>query len=697
MRLLVDDTNNRIVDTRGDQSHPMTSGYACIKGLQVEAIHHGPQRLLHPLKRQPDGRFAQIKLEQALDEIAQRIRHVTAQHGADALGTFRGTQHYANTTAFHMLTAFIRATRTRSRYSTMTIDQSAKWVTEQRLGMWGAGRHRFEESDVWLFVGYNPLVSVLPVNGFPALNPTRRMKEAKARGMKFIVIDPRRTETAHYADVHLQPYPGEDPTVIAGLLHIILREGWEDKNFCAQHVNGVEELRAAVAQFTPDYVARRAGIDAKQLHAAAELFAHTCKSGTATSGTGPSMAPRSNLAEHLIETLNVVCGRFVRAGEQVANPGAMSARRPVYAEVLAPTRAWETGQKSRVRGLGTLYGEKMSGALADEILTPGEGQLRCLIVDGGNPVNALPDRNRAIEALSALDLLVSIDPYMSETAQLAHYILPPSVMFERPDLPLLFEKSAFPLPFAQYTPAVIAPPQGSEVVEDWYVFWAIAQRLGLALNFDGVDLDMKAAPSTDDLLEILMRDSQIPLSEIRRHPHGKIFELEPLTVQPARPHRADNRFEVMPFDVIEELAEVRAEMADAGLCRNGKQFNYRLCVRRARDVINTTYRDMPEIRRKPFNPLFMHPDDMAKDNIADGARIAIESAHGIINAIANSDATLRRGVVAMHHGWGGLDLSSPYEFGGVSTNELIPSIDQVESINAMPWFSAVPVNIAALS
>lgn len=694
MVVRVDNATGRMMDVKGDPSHAMTSGYACIKGLQSVEIHHGEQRLLHPLERQPDGSYRQVPLAVALDRIAARIGRLRDEHGGDSVGIFRGTQHYANSTAFEMVSAFIRAFRTRSRYSTMTIDQSAKWVTDHRLGSWAAGRHRFEDADVWLLVGYNPLVSILPVNGFPVLNPTKQMKRAKERGMKFVVIDPRRTETAYYADVFLQPYPGEDPTVLAGIIRILLDEGWHDREFCDRYVNGVAELATAVEPFTPDYVERRAGVAAGLLRQAAAVFAQA-RRGTATSGTGPDMAPRSNLAEHLVECLNVVCGRFLREGEQLPNPGAMSTRRTVRAEVIAPDRCWETGPKSRVRGLGMINGEKMSGALADEILAPGEGQLRALIVDGGNPVNALPNRARAIKAMASLDLLVTIDPYWSETAQLAHYVLPPTLMFERPDLPLLFEKSAFPEPFAQYSAAVVTPPADSEVVEDWYVFWALAQRMGLALKFAGIELDMTQPPTTDELLALMLRDAQVPLDVIKQRPAGHVFELPPQMVAGPRPERSNNRFEAAPPDVVSELGSVAAESVDIGNMRSGQHFSYRLSVRRSRQVLNTTYRNLPQIRRRmPYNPVWIHPDDLAALGVEAGATATIRSAHGEVRAVLEPDPSMRQGVVSMSHGWGGLPGNEVYRYHGASTNDLVPDDDlNVEPINGMPWFSALPVDI----
>ena len=191
-------------------------------------------------------------------------------------------------------------------------------------------------------------------------------------------------------------------------------------------------LRRAVESFTPEYVGKRAGLARGQLRQAAELFAHNAKRGAAIAGTGPDMAQHSNLAEHLIECLNVVCGRYLREGERVPNPGVLMPRQPRRARVIAPRRSWESGHKSRIRGVGMLFGEMMAGIMADEILVPGKGQIKAIIVDGGNPVNSLPDQRKTVQALSSLELLVTIDPVMSNTAKLSHYILPPSCSTNAP-------------------------------------------------------------------------------------------------------------------------------------------------------------------------------------------------------------------------------------------------------------------------
>ena len=172
--------------------------------------------------------FERIALEQALDEIADRLRLIIERDGPEAVAAFRGTQSGLNSTAYFMLPAWLTAIGSPSFFSTMTVDQSAKWVTVERLGVWGAGHHPFHDSEVVMIFGGNPLVSISTV-GFDTINVAKQIKDAKARGMKVIVVDPRLTETARYADLFLQPLPGEDPSIVAGLLRIILSEGWEDR------------------------------------------------------------------------------------------------------------------------------------------------------------------------------------------------------------------------------------------------------------------------------------------------------------------------------------------------------------------------------------------------------------------------------------------------------------------------------------
>jgi anaerobic selenocysteine-containing dehydrogenase len=685
------DDAGAIVGIRGDDSNPLTAGYACIKGLQLPQAHASPERLLRPLRREADGRFVPIPLEQALDEIAAKLSEILARDGPDAIAAFRGTLSYSN----YMLPSWVRAIGSHGFYSTMTIDQSAKWVCFERLGGWAGGREPFAEADVMLLVGANPLVSLSTFN-FVNQHPVDSMRAARARGMQLIVIDPRRTETARHADVHLQPLPGEDATLLAGLLRIILSETWYDRDFCSRHVNGLESLRHAVDPFTPGYVAARAGVDEALLRQAAHLFACPVDGrrgkGSAASGVGPSMAPHANLSEHLLECLNVVCGRYARAGDAVANPGVIGPRQPRRAQAISPRRSWERGYRSAVGDYGTLFGEKMSGALCDEILSEGSGRVRALIVDSGNPVNAIPGQRKVVRAMRALDLLVVIDPFLTNTGRLAHYVLPPLMLLERPALPPRdYETIIFQAPYTQYAPAVLAPPAGAELVDPNHVFWALARRMGRPIVYDGVALDMERAPSTDELLAILARHGQVPFDEIRGHDGGRIYAVAPQVVEDADPATA-GRFEVMPPDVAQELRQVLTQTPG-----EPSDFTHRLCGRRMRDVQNTMYRHLPVIhKRHPFNPAYLNPGDLAALGVAEGAVVRVVSPHGSVRAVAAADPALRSGVVSMSHGWGELpgdEANDPLQ--GASTNLLTTTDAGLDPINAMPVMNAIAVRIEA--
>lgn len=701
MRLTVDD-DGRILSIRGDQDNPMTKGYACFKGLQAEQAHHGSERLLHPLQRDRNGNFIRIPLERALDEIAERISEITARDGSDALAAFCGNGALLNALALPMISDFLRAMGSRNYFSTMTIDQSSKLVAFGRLGGWAAGLPNFETSDVALLFGANPLVSHALL-GSLAPDPVRRLKVARANGLKLIVIDPRRTETARNCDLFLQPYPGQDIAIAAGLIRLILNEGWHDRAFCDRWVSaaGMANLGDAVAPFTEEAVETRAGLQPGQIRQVAELFARDSRLGAAQSATGPSMSPYSVLAEQLIQTLNVVCGRYLRAGDPVYAVNAMDPPLETREGVIPAMRFWQADGLSRIRGVHNLAGDRLTATLSDEILTPGEGQIRALINDGGDPMTSFPDRLRTERALKSLELLVTIEPWMTRSAAFSHYILPPLMQYERADLPLKISGvKIWPGAWTQYTAPVIAPPPGSDLVNDWYVFWAIASRLGRTIEFDGTGpLDMEDAPGDDALIARRLQGSYASLEELRRFPHGHDFPIQqPIVLAAAQDN--DATFDLMPVDVAEELEDFWENGDRPGaLVRDGKRFSHLLSTRRMRDVLCSNGRFVETVqRRTPVNPAFLNPADLGALGLATGDLVDIASAHGRIRAIVDSDPNVRPGVVSIAHGWGGEPgaLGDPM-LEGAGVNDLIDTVKRVEPINAMPHMTALPVNITPVA
>ena len=678
-------SDERVAAIGGDHGHPLSEGYACIKGLQATEAMYGADRLLLPQKRTPAG-FVSIPLEQALDEIADRLRSILTQSPPESVATFKGTQTYQNATASAMMVGWMTALKSPSVYSTMTIDQSSHVVTMGRMGSWQAGKPDLEQSDVALLVGTNPMVSIAAY-GVLDYNPAKRLKAARRRGLKLIVVDPRRTETAIQADCNLQLIPGEDVTLLAGIIALVLQNGWHDAAFCERFANGMDELRSAVAPFTPQFVESRAGVASADLELAASMFARDARRGVAIMGTGGAMAPRSNLADHLVEVLNAICGRYLRQGERVPNPGVLSPAAEFREEVVPPTRPWEAASTSST-GHGALFGERMSGILADEMLGSGPQRIRALFVNGANPAVALPNQQKAVAGLKALDLLVAVEPFMTATAMLSHYIIPPKLLYERADVakPPWLESYLGGPAFNQYLPALVPPPPGAEVIDDWYLYWALAKRLGMNVPFNGVELDTSGEPpTTEALLDLFFRDARIALDQVAANPQGFVSTEEVFVAAGS----GNARLELAPSDVVEELATVAGE----GVNNSEK---LRLIVRRERSVLNSFGRTLKAARKRGgSNPLSLHPDDLNLLRIEPGDRVQVRSAAGRVMAIVASDPTLRPGVASMAHCWGLLP-EDDFEAEGASTSLLVDTEHGVESINAMPAMTAIPIHLSKL-
>jgi anaerobic selenocysteine-containing dehydrogenase len=678
--------DGRIAKVRGDREDPLSRGYICFKGIQAQEQHCGPTRLLHSLGRDDKGVLREMSSAEALSAAGRALAAILEQYGPDSIAFFMGTQSVFNTLAPPMIRALAKAIGTHRLYGTMTIDQSAKWIAEARLGTWDAGPQDFAHSDVWMFVGSNPLVSLVAGAGphqFVFSDPVKMLKAAKQRGIKVIVVDPRRSETAQYADLFLQPRPGRDGLIIAAMLHVILTEGWHDPGFCAEHVEDLGEFRAALAPFSVDLCAQLAGVAAGEIRAAARLFAKASRTGMAGSGTGPNMARHSNITEHLIEALNVVCGRFPRAGERLTNPGVLQPMRPRRAQVRPPARTWETGPRSSRHGLGMMKGQMMSATLADDILFSGPERIRALICVGGNPAVALPDQRKAIEALSALDLLLVIEPRLGATARLAHYVIAPTLQFERADHTGMLE-FLLNQPFAHFTSPVVHPPLGADVVDEWYALWSLARSLGLTLRLAGRQLPMDQPPEAMDLLALVTTGSRVPFEAAAVHVGGQIYPDEGCRVLPA--DATGGRFRLLADDVAEELIALGAE-----LYRKDDQNEdvLMLIVRRHREVMNSSGTDFAATRQRlAGSPAYFNPDDLARLGLTSGDTIRIESATGSIQALAKADPDLRPGVIAMSHGWPGLP-TAPFE----ATNALVDSEESVQQINHMPVMTGIAVRI----
>ncbi len=692
--------DGRVVKVRGVDDDPIFNGYTCIKGRQLPDQINDPARLRSPLRRSAGGTLEEISSRTALDEVAAKLRDIIDRHGGRAVASYTGTGGYQNAPSHPVAQAFHKAIESVSYYTSVTIDQPMKATANMRLGIWEGGPQNFTEIDVLLAIGYNPMVSSFaPFGGLQGTDPFATLRDRKAEGLKLIVVDPRRTELAAQADIHLQVRPGEDPTLLAGLLNVILSEDRNDREFCEKWVEPghLDSLRLAVDAFTPDYVAERCGVDADQVVEAARLFA-TGPTGTSGTGTGPSMSPHPSLMEHLSLCLNVICGRFLREGQEIESGMLLQPAAPKRAQVIGPFGN-PGGPESRFRGLRGYNGEMPCSTLAQEISTPGPDRVRALIVNGGNPVAAWPDQTKTLEAMEALELLVVIDHRMTQTAEFADYVFAPRLSLERADVPPFMDRW-FRRPYACYTPAVIEPE--GDLLNDWEVYHGIAERIDVRIELAGGPIpsgDGDNPVTDDDVLDLVYAKSRVPLDEIRAN-NGQVLPEHAITVQAADPEAA-GRFQVGLADHMEELATVRSEASSADLIRgyDPEVHTFRLISRRLKTHLNSLGREMPGLAAKTStNYAYMNPADMAELGIEDDGLIRIASPHAALIGVVSSAPDVRRGVISMAHSWGSsTGTDEKVRDIGAPTNRLIDVENGYCPITGQAIQSAIPVSVEPVS
>lgn len=698
--------NNRLIALVPDTSNEMYGGYTCIKGRQmIDQIDH-PTRLQQSQKKQPDGSFNAIGTELAMDEIATQLQTILDTYGPRSIASYNGTYSYQNSAAHDVARAFHAAIDSPSYYTSVTIDQPAKVaIGPTRMGWWNGGSHMWNDSDVAMIIGNNTLVSHFSIpGGIPAFSPHNALRDGKKRGIKVICIDPRVTEVASRADLHLQVRPGQDAAILAAIIAVILAEELHDKAFCLDNVEGLEQLTAQTQRFTPEAVSAAAGIPANQIIEAARMFAAGPR-GTAVTGTGPEMGPHPNLLQHLVQSLNAICGRHYREGERLPNPGVLTPTGPRSAEATGPQPQWLTdGVKSRVSDdicetvVLSPYGplkEMPTAVISDEMLLEGEGQIKALICVGGNPLLAWPDQEKTHAALSGLELLVCIDIKMAATAQMADYVLAPKMCLEREDVTLLTD-IWHDKPYSQYTQTVVEAE--GDKIEEWEFFWAMGKRMGLNMSMANGPINMQEKPKKFDLLANITQGSRVPLQEIYNTEGGKIFDVPDVILDAPDP-TTRGRLQLFPPGLEQELEASHNDMKSSGT----KDYPLLLISRRMKNTYNSTGPELSLLKSKgTTNPAFMHPQELAALQVADGDIVEVHSRHGAIPAVVTASDDIRPGVISMSHCWGGspdptANADQRVREIGSNTNRLIDNLENAERYSGMCRQSSIPVAIRKLS
>ncbi len=687
----------RVVRVKGDYAAPLYGGFTCPKGRALPSLHGAPDRLRTSMKRMPDGSYTPIATDEAIGEIAEKLRGIVDRFGPRAVAGLLGNPVIEQPATAPLMMALLRAIGSPMFFTNATLDQPNVMVADALHGMWDGGRMRPDDLDAFLLFGGNPIVS----KQYFGQNPGMRLKELKRNGLKLIVVDPRRTETARRATIHLQSIPGEDPTIAAGLVHLLLEMDAVDADFVARNARGLETLADAVAPFTAAYVASRAGVPEDDLRSAATVLSQARRGGAGT-GTGTSMSTRGTVTCYLLDCLLTLRGFWPREGDEVMfSPVLMPPSTP-RAQPRAPMPATGFGHKLRVRGLEESVAGLPSAALPEEILTPGDGQVRALFMHSG-PMRTMPDEGLTHRALRSLDLCVVHDVEMSPTARVSDYVIASTLAFEIPVLSLLGEISSvlhpgygWTEPFGSCQPALVDPPEGADVIDAWRLYFRLGRRLGLQLHVgsmlspDPQAIEMGHEPTTEEIYAMMCEGSAVPLERVKEHPHGHVYEEARTSIGPRDP-ACDARFELADGDMLATLATIAGEDVAA---RRGTDDRYPLLFipRRTRNRTNGGHRIDAARLKTRTNPAFVHPRDLRAYGLTPGDLVDVRSRHGEVTVAVEEDATLRPGVVAIAHGFGrGPDEPGDPLLHGANINRLTRLDEDFDPYSGLPRMGAIPV------
>jgi anaerobic selenocysteine-containing dehydrogenase len=678
--------NGELVALAPDRAHPITQGFACNKGIAGLDIHRDPDRLARPLKRAADGSFAPISWDDAPREVAQRLRAIVDESGPEAVAAYIGNPSAFNTLAGPAMGSFFGQLGTRRSFGSGTQDCTNKFAASEAV-FGTATLHPVPDiahTSYLLIIGENPRVSHMSFLGIA--DPVAELKAAVKRGATVRYVNPRRIEKPEAGTGEVTWIkPDTDTYFLAALIHEIFAAGLAKQDVLAEHGRNVEGLRAFVAQYPAERAARVTGIAAGELRAIARAFA-TAPAAAVHASTGLNMGRQGTLAYWLVQMLAFTTGNLDRRGGNLYSfgfyPAAKAGRVDPKREVFFDS---PYGKMRRIRG--SLPGN----LLADEILS-GAPRVRALVVVAGNPLLSVGGGEHLRKAFEQLDLLVVIDLYHNATGELAHYLLPSTDMFERPDINITGLGMQY-RPYVQYTDAVVAPRD--ERKPEWWILARIEQELGFKSALD-------AGPEPDLFGRIghMLKSRGHSLEELRANPHGIQFgELEAGRFYDEWLQTPDNRVDCCPPLFADGLAraeticrELEAERAD----------QLKLITRRDAWMHNSWYHNVERMKRPGHleNPLHMNPDDAQRLGLTEGARVSCRSAHGAVDATLAYDADLMPGVVSMTHGWGhaktGMRVAQKNP--GVNANALLPSgPGSFEPLSNQAHMTGIPVEVSAAS
>ena len=720
-----------ITRVRGDKAHPGSRGYTCEKGLRIDHYQNGPHRLTSPLRRRSDGTFEEIDWDTAIAEVAAKFNDVIAEHGGDKI-LFYGGGGQGN----HLGGGYGGSTRAALgiKYTSNALAQEKTgefWVDGQLFG-----RSRchttgdYERAEVAVFWGKNPWQS----HGFPQARKTlKEISNDPARTL--IVVDPRRTESADLADIHLRPRPGGDADLLAAILAVLVDEHLLADRWLTDNANGVDEVVAHLRTIDVSASCDRAGVDEATVRHAARVIGNATGGVSIYEDLGIQMAPHSTLNSYLEKLVVLLTGNF-------GIPGGMNLHSHFVALLggnAGNRRPGDPEPATPVTGHRLVTGLVPCNVIPDEIIGDHPDRFRAMLIESGNPVHSLADSQRMREAMRALDLVVVIDVALTETAREADYVLPASSQYEKWEC--TFFNLEFPHNVFHLRPPILPPTAGT--LPEYEIHSRLCRALGAYTDADIAPLHEAAMvgrvafgnafinlaieqPMLGKLAAVLLYETLGPTlttpdgepangaaavwglaqrcalgnaDSIRRAgigtepgvdlgnalfdailaaPHGLTFTIDDYDETMRRLETDDKKVSLAIPSLLEEL-----DTLAAGSTEPAGDYPFVLAAgERRSSTANTIQRDPAWRKKDPQGALRVSIEDAERIGLSDGDRARVTTKRGTAVAIVEITDTLLSGHITLPNGFG-LGPAGSSDAVGVAPNELTSSEDR-------DWFAGTP-------
>ncbi len=685
--------DEQIMSIKGDQQDPFSRGHICPKALALKDLYEDPERLRKPMEKR-DGQWHELDWDEALDRVAERMRALQQQHGKDALGVYLGNPNVHNMGGTLLNGGFLRALKTRNKFSATSVDQLPHHIVA-----WQMFGHQLripvpdiDRSDYFVIVGANPLAS----NGsiMSVADVRGRLKAVKQRG-KVVVIDPRRSQTAELANEHHFIRPGSDVLLLLAMLNHLYASGKVDAGRCADFLDtDPSELKPFFDDFAPERVAEHTGIAAADIRRLVDEFT-AAEAPVLYGRMGVSVQEFGTLCQYLIMLFNLLTGSVDREGGLLFSTPA--------ANVLPQTGRGHMGRyHSRVRGLPEFNGELPVSTLAEEITTPGDGQIKGMVLIAGNPVLSTPNGEQLDKAFAELELLVAVDFYINESSRHADFILPPVSPLEREHYDVIFNLLAV-RNNARYAPALFEP--GPQARHDWQILLGLRDRISPPKSLkERLSRRFEQALGPSGMLALLLRRGPfgggvnpfkgLTLGKLKKSPHG--IDLGPLQPQlPGDLFHRDKRIHVSAEFFLSDLPRVNSTFFNGAAAQE-----FVLIGRRdVRSNNSWLHNSQRLVKGKTRCTVLLHPEDATRLGFDDGVTLRVRSRVGSVELPVCVSDEVMPGVVSIPHGWGhhrsGTGWSLAEANAGVSVNDLTDE-HFIDLLSGNAALNGVPVTLEAV-